>query len=303
MREKGWSIEFITDERGKTFIEGEVLYCMKPTAFYGKGYIQKIFALIYLIKECIKVARIIDKRYDFVFGTGGYVMVPVFTAALFKRIPLFILEENVIPGRAVRIFKRFTKKIFWGLGEKSDGNPLRKEIERGRVRNPKYILVIGGSQGAKKLNEIAFKIAGRFKKEKIILIKGKWELPKEKKPANLKIIEFTKEPWKLYEKTKIAVARAGAMVVSELLSFGIPAIFVPFPYAVDNHQYYNAKFVERKEAGFLVEEQELENIFKIIERLLKDKHLYRKVKRNAERLIKKNAAEKIIKEVEVCLER
>lgn len=280
----------------------ETTYVMSPAPFFGKNIFKKILSLYGFFKETAKMYKLLNKRFDFLFGTGGYVCFPGFFASILRRIPFFILEENVLAGRTTRIFKRFSKKTFYGLGEKSIGNPVRKEIENASLENPSLILVIGGSQGAKRLNELAFEIAERFKSIRVVLIKGKWEIPKRRPMKNLEIIRFTDAPWSIYKKTKIAIARAGAMTISELLCMGIPTIFIPFPYAVDNHQYYNALFVYENDAGFLVEEKELFKVFDIIEELLTNERKWKTIRKNALSLAKKNSSLEIIKEIKKCLE-
>ena len=220
-------------------------------------------------------------RPDAVVGFGGYVSGPIVLAASFLKMRTIIHEQNAYPGKANRILARFVNKIaisfpdaknyFKGFESKIifSGNPLREGLKRDERERPAdsfSALIIGGSQGAHKLNTIVpeaislmqdshrnmlniIHIAGKNEKEDVEKSYGKIEIKN-------RVFPFTEHMARLYNECDFVISRAGAMTVSELLALGIPAILVPYPYA-GGHQKLNAEVLEKIGSGILLEEKNL----------------------------------------------
>ncbi len=216
-----------------------------------------------------------------VFSTGGYVSFPVSVAAILLRIPLLILEENSIPGRVTRWLAPFAALIFCAYPAHKlpahktvlSGNPVPRmalvpSLKRSRL------LVMGGSQGASKLNELVLSALPLLTVLELDII---W-LTGEKNYATITqkllayhhsgssysydglqidIYPFYDPVTELLPSVKLCISRAGAMSISELTAAHVPTLYVPFPFAADNHQYYNALHVTTLNAGRLCVEADL----------------------------------------------
>jgi UDP-N-acetylglucosamine--N-acetylmuramyl-(pentapeptide) pyrophosphoryl-undecaprenol N-acetylglucosamine transferase len=159
------------------------------------------------------------------------------------------------------------------------------------------VLIFGGSQGSKKLSEIAIEIAKSMPDKDFILIKGKWDLNVPNLP-NLTVYDYYDKMEELYELADVVVSRSGSGTVNEVLAFGKYAIFIPYPYAASNHQYYNVKWLYNLGLCNILEEKEVsaERIIKIIQKISDNKLLYLHVSlRNYARL---SAVEEILSNIE-----
>jgi len=218
---------------------------------------------------------------DTVVGFGGYVSGPIVLLASLSGVRTIIHEQNAYPGKANRILAGFVNKIAIGfLDAKSylksfeskiifSGNPLREGLKRdnrAKAMDSFNVLIIGGSQGAHKLNTIVPKAAGLIEKGNrnmlnFIHIAGKNDLEEVKKSYEKigiknRVFSFTEHMAGLYNECDFVISRAGAMTVSELLTLEIPAILVPYPYA-GGHQKFNAMALEKIGSGVLLEEKDL----------------------------------------------
>jgi len=221
-----------------------------------------------------------EEKPAFVLGGGGYVSVPLLLSAILFRIPIFLYEQNIIPGRTNILFSRFSKEIFLGFPDEGNyfkgrgyftGNPVRKEVlnvDRERALNffnfeDKFtLLVFGGSGGAYKLNEIIFDILEPILNAdiQVIFITGErfYSAFKDKVVhRNLRLFPYLNEMGYAYAVASLAITRGGAMTLSELVLNGVFSIVIPFPYAVSHHQFYNAKYFERYGVVKVIEECEL----------------------------------------------
>lgn len=243
---------------------------------------------------------------DVVIGTGGYVCGPVLMAAGLLGIPSLIQEQNVIPGITNKILARFVDKIATGYQEADKyfpaakviftGNPIRAEVMEPRQENAyeafglrpgrKTVLVSGGSRGARSINramvEVLKHYAGRDDMQ-ILHATGKDEYEDIMNRARSSGMDLARadnlrvEPY-LYDMPKamsiadLAVFRAGATGLAELTAKGIPAILIPYPYAAENHQEYNARAVEKAGAARVILNKEIspEILIEAIDSLLAD---------------------------------
>lgn len=244
---------------------------------------------------------------DIVIGTGGYVCGPVLLAASLLRVPTMIQEQNVIPGITNRILARFVDKIAVGYQEAVrhfspgsqkkilvSGNPIRSEVmtatrEEGVAAlqlsaHKRTVLISGGSRGARSINQAMLSVHRHFAgREDIQLlhVTGQSEynnivgnLKKygidEKNSGNIIIKPYLYNMPQALACSDLAIFRAGAIGLAELTARGIPAILVPYPYAAENHQEYNARAVEHSGAAVVIRDNELngDKLIAVIERIM-----------------------------------
>lgn len=215
-----------------------------------------------------------------VIGVGGYVSVPVSIAAFLMRIPLFLQEQNSSVGIANRVLGRLARKIFLGFEDAKNwlppskcvvtGNPLRKEFRMHHLTapqwNPPTLLVFGGSQGAKSINDAVLKcvadLVERFPQLKIIHQTGEKDFAPVKEqydrlfPGRAEVMPFIKDMLTMYEKASFVVSRSGALTVSELVQVARPALLVPFPRKGQNDQTTNAYLLQKHGVAVVVEQGE-----------------------------------------------
>ena len=237
-----------------------------------------------------------------VVGMGAYLSFPIILISKLKNIPTLIHEQNTICGLANKVLSRFVNKIAISFKESIiffpkhktvyTSNPIRKDIFNiTRIQaattlnlNPSVftIFVFGGSLGATKLNNIMFNVAQNLYNEyknniQFIHIIGTKDFKEiSKRYENIKytkyIVEYMNDIGNAYACSDIVICRAGAGTVKEVEMYNLPALFVPFPYATANHQYYNAKSVEKENLRIVIEEKNLteEQILNFIKTKIKN---------------------------------
>ena len=264
-----------------------------------------------------------------VIGTGGYVTAPLMIAGLNKKIPTMIHESNALPGKTT---KWLAKKVscvavgFEAAKEKLNnlenvvctGNPnkmgmsnLSKEEAKKKINiDGKLVLVFGGSQGAKKINETMIELINKkdFKGYNIIYATGPRHYDNilsqiKEIPSNVTIEKYIYNMEEIMRASDVVVCRSGALTISELSTVGVSSILIPFPHAAENHQYYNAKTLEDVGAGIIIEENSLtsETLKSKIEELINDDQRLIKMQEAAKKIEKKNVLEEIMKEINKLL--
>ena len=239
---------------------------------------------------------ILKFRPTVVFCKGGFVSVPVALAAFLLRRKIITHESDTIPGLANRIIAKFSYQICTGFpiqGKKYvfTGNPLRKGVLdgvgatgyafTGFDSSRKTILIMGGSQGALKINQLIEKILPDLvEKYQVIHITGETDeenVEKKYNKVNIKnfVKKFSGNMGSLYKIADVAITRAGALTVSELAAAGLPAILIPFPYATDDHQKENAKMMENSGCAKVIFEDTLteEMISEMVEEIISNKNI------------------------------
>ncbi|MCK5696169.1 MAG: undecaprenyldiphospho-muramoylpentapeptide beta-N-acetylglucosaminyltransferase [Desulfobacula sp.] len=289
----------------------------------GGNIINKIFSISIILVSLIQ-SMIIMKSFkpDFVIGVGGFSSFAVVLAAWILRVPTAIQEQNAIPGLTNRLLSRFAKTIFTSF-EKTKGfihnpkanyvgNPVRKTDSVKSDDTPNLnnfnpdkftLLITGGSQGAGSINNAfmdALELMGDISGCNIIHQTGIKDEPKIlKKYERLKINATAKAFFhnmpQLLEMADLAITRAGAGTISELCINGIPAILVPFPHAADDHQSFNAKDLEKKDAVVMIKDSELtgEILKETMEGLIGNKERLAHMAERFKHLAMPDAAEKI----------
>jgi len=222
----------------------------------------KKFTAIWQIFHLSKKVRtiLLQNNINAVFSVGGYAAAPASFAAIYTKKALFIHEQNAIMGKLNKLLSPFAHRVFNSFTAPYDPYPVAEEFfATQRIRQKlQTILFLGGSQGAKQINDIAIALAPYLQKRGITIIHqtGKQDfkrVQKAYKNMNIEAIlfDFRKDLFSFFAKADLAIARAGASSLWELTANALPTIFVPYPFAANNHQYHNAKFLIDKNAAFL----------------------------------------------------
>lgn len=245
----------------------------------GKGWRGTLSAPLMLLRA-LRQARAIVRRVrpDVVLGMGGFVSGPGGLMASLQRIPLVLHEQNRVPGttnkllagRANVVLEAFPESFKPTVGARCTGNPLRREIAGLPPRtaswlpdNPLKLFVVGGSLGAKVLNETVPEALSRLG-ERLDILHQTGAAMREETEARYaaaglpaKVTAFVEDMAAAYAWADLAICRAGAMTVSELAAAGLPAMLVPYPHAIDDHQTQNARFLADAGAAVLIPQTEL----------------------------------------------
>ncbi len=286
-----------------------------------------------LILSLMKAGRIIRKfKPDVVIGVGGYASGPIGQMAVRKKIPLVLQEQNSYPGITNKILAKKAKKIcvaYEGMEKYFPkeklclaGNPIRKnviEIKGKREqaleyfeldKNKPVVLIVGGSQGARSINESVNKNLGLFAMNKLQLI---WQTGKPYAPTARKDIleklngnnknlvrvqEFINKMDFAYAAADIVVSRAGAIAISELCAVGKPSILIPLPSAAEDHQTSNALALADQDAAIHLKDTNAPGLLaKLVIDLAKNKERQKQLKTNIKQMAIPDSADKIADEV------
>jgi len=238
-------------------------YFLNTSGVVNKKGFSKINSLIRMFIYLFEIKKIFKQHnIQKVFSVGGYSAgAASFGAILFKK-ELYIHEQNNFMGRLNKLLSPFAKQVFSSFFY-NDDYPVREEFFlKARVRDKiKTIIFLGGSQGAVTINNFAFEVA-KTKKYKIIHQTGAKDYKRckdfyLKNRLNVDYFDFDDNLVEKISEADLAISRAGASTLFELISNQLPTIFVPYPYAAGNHQYFNAKFLSDKNLCFLKLQDEL----------------------------------------------
>lgn len=293
---------------------------------------------LYATYKSIKEAKGILQEFgpDVVVGTGGYICVPVVLAAKKLGIPVVLHESNAFPGIAVKLFKKKADAILVGFENAKErlkdaknvivtGNPIKikklnlTEQEKTKIKgelgvsgNKPVVLVFGGSQGARSINRSFIEIIVNKKNKdyQIIWAAGpeQYEKIKEKLDEvnvdienikDVKIVPYIYNMEEVMNACDLVVCRSGAMTITEISVTGKPAIFIPFPFATENHQEYNARVLEGVGAAKIILDKDLnsEILSSTITEIIKDPDKLAQMARNAERIAIPNVEDRICEEI------
>jgi UDP-N-acetylglucosamine--N-acetylmuramyl-(pentapeptide) pyrophosphoryl-undecaprenol N-acetylglucosamine transferase len=283
-----------------------------------------------LVKSLWKARDIIKNfKPDVVIGTGGFASGPLLQMANRENIPTLIQEQNSYPGITNKLLAKGANKICTAYPDMErffpaekivlTGNPVRQdllEVDKKREEAVKFfgidpskktVLVLGGSLGARKINELVEENLSDFKKHDLELIwqTGKLyidEYGKHGEKENVQTFAFLKRMDLAYAAADIIISRAGAGTVSELCIVGKPVLFIPSPNVAEDHQTKNAMSVAEKDAAVVLSESHLDEAFKsIFFPLVESDDKLRSLSRNIKRLEKPFATANIVNEIEKLL--
>ncbi len=296
------------------------------------AFFKWLFQMIFAWLKCC--CYMIKYRPNAVFGTGGYVSAPVLAAAITMKVPFVMHDCDANPGLVTRRFAPFAKSISVAfdvecnkLNNKNcvvNGNPIRKEFstmskEQARINlgleNKLTVCIMGGSQGAKRINDAAIGILKELSSRNIQVIFQTGKRNFDDVTAQLKGIypeyEFDKniivQPYfdnmtEVLKASDIAVSRAGSLSISELCACAIASVFVPYPYAAADHQRKNAKYMLNNGAGIYLEDSatDSKSLLKKIELFTNDRQYLYDVQLKAQSLARYDGVQGIIKQIKNC---
>ncbi len=330
-------IIFIGTDRG---LEKDLVpragYELKTIDAYGLNF-KKPKQLLKTLKGFGEAKKIIKEfKPDVVIGTGGYICGAVITEAHKLKIPTLLHESNAFPGKAVKMLCKNTDCILVGFEDAKKrlpkakkvvvtGNPTKiKDLNLSKDKKEKIIkelglsiekpilLVFGGSQGAKAINDAVIRIVKEKanKNYQIIWAPGpiqyniiKEELQKSnidiENISNTKIYPYIYNMEEIMNISDLCICRSGAMTINEVSIVGKPAIFIPLPGVSQNHQEYNARVLEKKGAAYIILNKELQNmdLNEYIEKIIYNQELLLEMGKRAKRIASTNALEAIYKEI------
>lgn len=283
------------------------------------------FKIMKSMQQAKKIIK--DFKPNVVVGVGGYSSFPVLRSAQQLNIPTLIQEQNSFAGKSNKLLGQKAKKICVAYDDMDKffpkekiiftGNPVRETIVNNMVDkresqrhfslqpDKKTLFIFGGSLGAKTINDAIIKGLDRLLKTGMQLLwqTGKISYPEamnaaKGKEENIKIFEFIKDMDLAYNAADIIISRSGASTIGELCIVGKPAVLVPFPYAAEDHQTFNAKALVKHNAALMVSNAEAgEKLIATVIELLNDDTLQKTLSENIKQLAITHADDKIADEI------
>ena len=339
--EKNSEVLFVGTSRG---IEKDLVpragYKLETIEAYGfskkisKDNIKKMIKTV----KSVKVAENIIKKFkpDIVIGTGGYICGPVLTAANKLKIPTMLHESNSFPGLAVKMLSKKVNTIMLGFKEAKEFLPKAKNIvvtgtptkinkmnldiddikkikrEMNLDINLPLVLVFGGSQGAKKINDVMIDIISKnmnktyqiiwavgqknFEDVKKIFKENKLDINNLK---NAKVLPYIYDMEKVMNISDVIVCRSGAITITEICKIGKPAIFIPLPNVSQNHQEKNARVLQKIGAAYIILNNEITNekLSDTINTIIRDKKKIKEMGEKANSISINNVEDRIYEEI------
>ena len=307
--------------------EGYPLHTVNVRSLQGRTKLAQLQSLGVLMIGTSQALRLLRRwRPHLVIGAGGYVMAPALLAAALLRLPRVIMEQNLIPGLTVRVLARYAQRVFTSFPESQEflaqpqvvctGTPIRPEIAAqvsDTARNESNrlnVLVVGGSQGAHRLNQAMIEaiplLAAHRERVQFVHQTGEIDLPSvakayESSGVQGEVHAFLHDMPKRYHWAHLVLSRAGASTLAELTACGKPAILVPYPHAADDHQRHNALALRNRGAAHVILDAELtgERIYESLRRYIQDPAGLNEQATQSRRLGRPHAARDI---VNTCLE-
>ncbi|MCZ4319486.1 undecaprenyldiphospho-muramoylpentapeptide beta-N-acetylglucosaminyltransferase [Aequorivita viscosa] len=279
--------------------------------------------LVSSLRKSLKILK--DFKPDVAIGTGGFASAPLLRMAALRGVPCVIQEQNGHAGITNKWLSTKVQKIcvaYDGMDKffpsdkiKLTGNPVRQDLidvssKRAAAlaffnlkKDKKTLLVLGGSLGAKRINELIDKSLPLFEKQQLQVIWqcGKYygEIYKSKNSKTVQIHTFLNRMDLAYAAADFIISRAGALSVSELCLVGKPVVFIPSPNVAEDHQTKNAMAISEKNAALLIKESELDSKFENeFSALITSEEKQKSLSGNIKKLAKPNATKDIVEEIE-----
>lgn len=301
LREHGVDVQWLGSRIGMEdeLVDGDFpIFYLSIKGIRGKSLWAKLLSPARLLLATWQAWRTIRRlKPDLVLGMGGFVSGPGGLAARLARKPLVIHEQNAIAGVTNRILAKYAKTVLQGfpnafpdkVSAETIGNPIRPAISSlkspfERLRNregPLRVLVLGGSQGARAINQYMVEILSNYPDSSELEIwhqTGKQDYTSVQRSYRSITIPATVEAFirniaQAYAWADLVICRAGALTVSELAAVGVASILIPFPYAVDDHQYYNGRYLAEVGAAEIIRQEELtaEQLMQLIQGFVTDR--------------------------------
>ncbi len=286
--------------------EGLTIELLPIKGLRGKGLLELVKAPIRLISS-VFLARKVIKRHsiDACVGFGGFASGPGGIASVLSKRPLLIHEQNAIAGLTNRVLAKFAQIVCEAFANsfkpmsklKTTGNPLRSAIQPVAAKqnngNTIKILVVGGSRGALVLNQSFPRLFAPLLNQKKVNVwhqTGKQNSDAVKQSyktlcadvneSALKVDEYIFNMHEAYQWADLVVCRAGALTVSEIMTVKVPAVFVPYPYAVDDHQTANAMVLVNKQCAEVIDQKEIDSVPSVVSKFLQEPNKLKTMKEN-----------------------
>lgn len=303
---------------------GIKLHKLSISGVRGKGRLSMFKAPFMLLSAVIQ-ARYVFKSFkpDLVIGMGGFAAAPGGIAARLQSVPLIIHEQNAVAGTTNKLLSRFAKQIFTAFPgafspkQKTQliGNPVRDELnqiaalsaDQLKQKQALNLLVLGGSLGALALNQTvpkAISLLAADIRPSIVHQCGEKHLEAAKAAyveqlgdsVDIEVLAFIEDMEQAYRSADIVVCRAGALTVSELAAAKRPAVFIPYPYAIDDHQSKNADYLVAAGAAIKIQQAELspEKLAAELKNLFENRQKMIEMSKSAERMAKPMAKQTLI---------
>lgn len=265
---------------------GFELVALPARQVMGQGLLGRLRGVLSLLTSALPASKALARvEADTVISVGGYAAMPALLAARARRTPIALLEPNAIPGRVNKLAARFASDVFVGfesttehLGSAADrtqcvGIPLRRDLidrfaalqQRRQPASPFRLLVFGGSQGARQINDAMISALPDLTPLPIEIFHQTGEADCDRVTAayreaevRAEVVAFEPNMPERYAWADVAVCRAGAITVAELALAGLPALLVPYPFAADDHQAANAAALEQAGAALRLNSRALD---------------------------------------------
>ncbi|CAI8697583.1 undecaprenyldiphospho-muramoylpentapeptide beta-N-acetylglucosaminyltransferase [Burkholderia pyrrocinia] len=287
MEAAGWRVVWLGNPAGMeaTLVpkHGIPMEYVRFGGLRGKGLKTKLTLPFNLLRACWQSLGALRRvRPDVVLGMGGYITFPAGVMTALSGRPLVLHEQNSIAGLTNKVLAKFAKRVlvaFPGALPHAEwtGNPIRTELARTEAPKARYasrsgplnVLVVGGSLGAAALNEVVPRalallapgehprIVHQAGAKHIDALKANYEAAGFTAGDDVRLVPFIDDMAAAYAAADLVICRSGAMTVSEIAAVGVAALFVPFPYAVDDHQTTNAAFLADAGGAVLVQQRDL----------------------------------------------
>lgn len=301
--------------------------------------IKRLYKTYKSIGEAKKILK--DFKPDIVIGTGGYICISVGEAAKRLKIPVILHESNAFPGVAVKLLSKYAEKILLGFEEAKNrlpkanklvvtGTPTKikkinysdqekkEKLDSIQLKDKKLpiVLVFGGSQGAQSINNAILGIVEQKLNTNYQIIwaagKGNYEQVKNELATknididsieNAKILSYIYNMQEMMNIADLVVCRSGAMTISEITILEKPAIFIPFPFAAENHQEYNARVLEKIGAAKIILDKDLnaQILNNQIGSIVANASILQSMGKNAGKIKIENVEDKIYSEIKESL--
>ncbi len=319
--DKGLDVEWLGSKGGmeeKLVAEHDIrLHSLSIKGVRGKGLLGLLaapFRVLHAIGQAVAVLQ--KTKPDVVLGMGGFVAGPGGVAAKLLRIPLVIHEQNAVAGTTNKLLSKVaTLKLqaFDGAlpNALSVGNPIRNDILQQQVRvarenaaRPLRLLVVGGSLGAKAINDVMPQVLANWSFSQRLDVwhqTGVRNFDEVKALYQNANVEARVEPYldnmdQAYYWADIVLCRAGAMTVSELAVAGLPSILIPYPFAIDDHQTENARYLEKVGGAYLLPQPQLtyEKILSLLSEFVENEEALIKMGEQAKAVAHPNATQDVV---------
>lgn len=316
LRRRNFQIEWLGTVKGieSTLVPAAKirLHTIAIAGIRGRGIKALALAPWKILQTVVAAKRLIAKlKPCLVVGFGGYASGPGGLAAKLSGLPLLIHEQNAIAGTTNKWLAKIANRVATAFpdvfqGAEFVGNPIRQELcdltRSNQVTEQVNLLVLGGSRGAKAINEVLPLAAAGLDSEKVRIMHqcGKGHLSAtaeayEKHFANGRVVEFISDMQQAFTWADLVISRSGASTVTELAEVGLPAIFIPFPYAIDDHQTENAKYLALAGAAHILRQEEAtpDKLAKLIGQLVTQPSVLYDMGKKAKAMAKSGATAKL----------